>query len=204
MKERLGIFGGTFNPIHFGHLIVAREALEEMKLDHVIFVPANIPPHKNKSEIIDSRHRLKMIQLAIDTNKIFSVSAIELERSGKSYTVETLKSLKGLYEKSELFFMIGADNLKDIKFWKDPEGILKEANLIILARPGYMEYFKNPEKYFPFLTKDEFVKKVTVLSVTEIDISSSHIRNRLFHREPVDYMVPEKVNEYIVEHGLYR
>ncbi len=203
MKKRLGIFGGTFNPIHLGHLIVARETMENLKLDKIIFILSNIPPHKNSNEIASSKDRLTMLELAIKGYKNFTYSTIELERDGKSYTVETLKELHEKFNDTDLFFIIGADNLKDIKHWKDPKGILDLSNIIVLGRPNYEKYFENPQKYFPFISEDEFNKKVKIINVSKIAISSTDIRQRIHENRKINYLVPEKVNAYILKNKLY-
>ncbi|MBI5417770.1 nicotinate-nucleotide adenylyltransferase [Candidatus Poribacteria bacterium] len=201
--NKLGIFGGTFNPIHFGHLIVAQETLEIMKLDEIIFVPSAIPPHKELKNVACAKERLAMIKLALKSNPNFTFSDIELTRSGKSYTVDTLKKFRELHPKSELFFMVGADNLKEIMYWKDPEGILKQANLIVMTRPGYLKLCDNPKKHFPLLSKNEFKNKINMVKVPEIGISGTLIRNNLKNNKSIDYLMPVSVEEYILKRRLY-
>lgn len=187
---RIGILGGTFNPIHIGHLILAEEALFKLKLDKVIFVPTFIPPHKNVEGGIKPKERLKMVELAIEDNPRFAVSTFELDSKSKSYSIDTLKEFRRLYgEDAQLFFITGSDLLKDLFSWKDVNEIFKMSKFIVANRPGY-----------PVTEVPEEVERVVI---TPIEVSSEDIRRRLKAGRSIRYLVPEKVREHIGKHGLY-
>ena len=135
---RIGILGGTFNPIHNGHLKIAEEVLKRLGLDKILFMPAYIPPHKDKEGIIDARHRIEMVRLAIADNPGFELSFIEIERGGVSYTIDTLRELGHIYgKKAELFFIIGIDAFLEIEAWKDAEALLASCNFIVIMRTSF-------------------------------------------------------------------
>ena len=189
-KKRIGILGGTFNPPHLGHLILAQEALKKLKLDKVIFIPASIPPHK---EIKDNKAylRYKMISLASRGNPRFEVSKIELERKTISYSVDTLRILKNKYGKNtEIFFITGSDSLNELESWKNIDEVLKLANFVIAIRPG-----------FPVR---KLRRKVKFIEIPLLDISSSMIRKRIKASKSMRYLVPEKVRKFITRHRLYK
>ena len=188
---RIGILGGTFNPIHIGHLILAEEALSKLKLDKVIFVPTYIPPHKDEDIRIKPKDRLKMVELAIEGNGPFSVSTFEIDSKKKSYSVETLKEFRRTYgEGVQFYFITGSDLLKDLFSWKDVNDIFKMSKFIVANRPGY------PVRDVP--------KEVESVVITPIEVSSEDIRKRLVEGRPIRYLVPESVRAYIIEHNLYR
>jgi nicotinate-nucleotide adenylyltransferase len=188
---RIGILGGTFNPIHIGHLILAEEALSKLKLDKVIFVPTFIPPHKNIEGGVKPKDRLRMVELAIQDNAAFSVSTFELDTKKKSYTVDTLKEFRRLHGDSTEFYMItGSDLLKDLFSWKDVNDIFKMSKFIVANRPGY------PVEDVP--------SGVETVVITPIEVSSEDIRRRLKAGKSIRYLVPEKVRSYIAEHTLYK
>lgn len=188
---RIGILGGTFNPIHMGHLILAEEALYKLKLDKVIFVPSYIPPHKAVEVGVRPQDRLKMAGLAIQDNPAFSVSTYEIDSKKRSYSIETLREFRRIYgEDTELFFITGSDLLKDLFSWKEVNEIFKISKFIVANRPGY------PVEDIP--------KEVETVVITPIEISSEDIRKRLKSGRPIRYLVPEKVRTYIVAHSLYR
>ena len=188
---RIGILGGTFNPIHIGHLILAEEALSKLKLDKVIFVPTFIPPHKNVEGKVSPKDRLEMVKAAIKDNYAFEVSTFELDSKKKSYSVETLKEFKARYgEDTEFYVITGSDLLKDLFSWKDVNEIFKMSKFIVANRPGY------PVKDVP--------KDVETVVITPIEVSSEDIRRRLTAGKSIRYLVPEKVRSYIIEHNLYK
>jgi nicotinate-nucleotide adenylyltransferase len=188
---RIGILGGTFNPIHIGHLILAEEAYHKLKLDKLIFVPAFVPPHKAAEVIIDPKHRLKMVKLAIEDNPSFDISTIEVDARKKSYSIDTLKEFRSRFgQDSQLFFITGSDSLKDLFSWKDVNDIFKISKFIVASRPGY-----------PF---KEVPKEVETVVITPIEVSSEDIRKRLKEGRSIRYLVPEKVRQYILEQGLYK
>lgn len=188
---RIGILGGTFNPIHMGHLILAEEALSKLKLDMVIFVPTYIPPHKHVEGNAKPKDRLKMVELAIADNEAFKLSTFELDSKKKSYSIETLKEFRKSYgEDAQLFFITGSDLLKDLFSWKNVNEIFKMSRFVVANRPGY------PVKDVP--------EEVETVVITPIEVSSEDIRKRLKEGKSIRYLVPEKVRTYIIKHSLYK
>jgi len=223
--KRLGVFGGTFNPIHIGHLVVAEEIREKFDLDRVLFIPSYLPPHKSV-DIAPANHRLSMVRAAIKGNPFFGVSDIEIRRSEKSYTIETLKSLREQTE-AEFFFLIGTEAFLQIHTWKDPEGLFEYTNFVIMERAGREitseeldDYLKELEEVFPSLSFYHegclngihlfwaegrgFRSKLYLTPVANIGISSTGIRKRVQKGKSIRYRVPEEVENYIKEYGLYR
>ena len=191
--KKLGVLGGTFDPIHMGHLVLAEQAREQFELDQIIFIPSASPPHKTEQELSLAIHRFEMTKLSLEGNRYFSVSDIELKRKGLSYTVETLRELKGLYKDSEIYFLTGSDVLDEITIWKDPEEIYKLAKIVIAVRPGFNKF--DPE--------DHFAQKSIIAKITGVDISSTQIREKVRNGESIKYLVPSKVEEYIKKKNLY-
>lgn len=188
---RIGLLGGTFNPIHIGHLILAEEAYYKLKLDKVVFVPSFVPPHKTIEGDIKPQDRLKMVGLAIKGNPAFEVSTYEIESKKRSYSVDTLKEFRRLYgEEAQLYFITGSDSLKDLFSWKDINDIFKMSKFIVAPRPGY------PLKDLP--------KEAEAVVITPIEVSSEDIRRRIKEGRSIRYLVPEDVRRYIDERGLYR
>ena len=192
-KKKIGILGGTFDPIHIGHLVLAEQVREKFQLERVIFIPSASPPHKTEQELSPANHRFEMTKLALEGNSFFSVSDIELKREGLSYTVETLRKLKELYKNSEIYFLTGSDVLDEITTWKDPGEIYKLAKIVIGIRPGFDE----------FDPKNHFAKKSIIATITGVDISSTQIREKVRKGESIKYLVPSKVEEYIRKKSLY-
>lgn len=189
--NKIAILGGSFNPIHIGHLILANIVCEEFELDKIIFVPCYIQPLKSDKDFAPAKDRLEMINLAIQNNPKFALSDIEIKRKGKSYTVDTLKYFKQRY--NDLYFVIGADNIKDFHRWKEPDTILKLAKLIVTNRGGVNQ--KIPKKLRG--------KKIFVCRIPDIEISSTLIRNYIQSNKSIKYLVPEKVEKYIIKNKLY-
>lgn len=187
---RIGILGGTFNPIHIGHLILAEEALSKLSLDKLVFVPTYIPPHKNVEGDIKPQHRVKMVELAIEDNPVFEVSTFEIESKKKSYSIDTLKEFRKIYGDAQLFFITGSDLLKDLFSWKNVNDIFKISKFIVANRAGY--------------PVTEVPKEVDRVVITPIEVSSEDIRKRLKEGRSIRYLVPEKVRQYITERGLYK
>ncbi len=190
--KKVCIIGGSFNPIHIGHLILANTVLEELNLDEMIFVPCYIQPLKGDKDFASSTHRLEMVKLAIQSNPQFTLSDIEINRKGKSYTVDTLKFFKKKYE--NLYFVIGADNIRDFHKWKEPDTILKIANLIVTNRGGIN--IQIPEKIRG--------KKIISCTIPQIEISSTMIREKIRNGQSIKYLVPEAVEKYIIQNNLYK
>ncbi|MFT5366828.1 MAG: nicotinate-nucleotide adenylyltransferase [Candidatus Latescibacterota bacterium] len=195
MTGRVGIFGGTFDPIHMGHLLVGQEVFLQCQLDHMVFMPSGIPPHKQYEGLASSQDRAEMVRLALQGSEKFEVSFFELERSGKSYTVETLHALrKELGPGVDLFLIIGADNAVDMRSWYNPEAVLDLAQVLVAERPGF-----DRNRIDPVLkAKMQFVK--TPL----LEISSTEIRKRVQIGSPIRYWVPDAVAEYVFAHNLYQ
>ncbi|MDN5332585.1 MAG: nicotinate-nucleotide adenylyltransferase [Tepidanaerobacteraceae bacterium] len=200
--KRIGIMGGTFDPIHFGHLVTAEEARINFELDKVIFVPTGNPPHKKDYEVTEPEHRYLMTALATNSNPFFEVSRIEIERKGYSYTVDTLSQMVEIYGKNtSLFFISGADAVLDILTWKNIKGVLDICTFIAATRPGYpVKKLKNKLAEI----KKLYGKDVYLLEVTAMAISSTEIRKRIKEGRSIKYLVPEGVEEYILKNGLYR
>ena len=202
---RIGIMGGTFNPIHHGHLVTAQEALSQFNLDQVIFIPASDPPHKVTSEIASAEDRYLMTVIATAPNNDFVVSRVEIDRQGKSYTIDTVRKLREIYgEKVSLFFITGADAILEILSWKDTEEIISLAKFIAATRPGYNLAKIDDLKEKLFNDKQDGDKKIFVMEVPALAISSTDIRNRIKQNRPIDYLVPEGISHYILKHGLYK
>ena len=188
--RRIGILGGSFDPIHFGHLLMAQSATEVLKLDVVFFVPAYCSPFKTDHSVPDVSKRLVMVKEAIKGNKAFKLYDGELRRGQVSYTVDTLKELKAKYPKSKFYLLMGGDNLRTFHRWKDPQDILNLASLVILNRPGFD---KNYPKRWPYLK----------INMPAVDISSSDIRLRLKQKKSIWYLTPKAVIRYIKQYRLY-
>ena len=199
--RRLGVMGGTFDPIHYGHLIAAERAREELALDKVLFIPSGIPPHKRAGALALPKDRYLMTGLAIASNACFQLSDIEIVRDGVSYTVDTLKALLELYNDVQLFFITGADAILDIATWKSPGELLSMCNFVAVSRPGYNidSIWRKAGKYI-----DRPEKSITGIGIPGLDISSTEIRERVREGKSVKYLLPDDVIDFIAEHGLYR
>ena len=189
--RRIGVIGGTFDPIHNGHLLLARFALEAIPLDEVLFIPAADPPLK-PGAYAPAHERLAMVELAVAGSDDFTASRIELDRPGKSYTVETLQTLHKTYPDSELFFIIGADNVAQMATWHDPEGILAQCTVVAGSRPTA-----------PTDGDPELVAQLRFIDTPLIELSSTQIRQRLADGLPIRHMVPAAVETHIRAKGLY-
>lgn len=199
-ERRIGILGGTFDPIHLGHLALAESAGEELELEKVLFIPAGHPPHKKDRLITEARHRQRMTELAIAGNPRFALSTIDLVRSGLSYTVDTLRLLSAEYVGAELFFIIGADSLLDLPTWYRPAEILQLAIVAAAGRPGFsLDQFESKlgELY------RKYRHRIVLFEAPSLDISSTMLRERLVAGRSVRYLVPDAVLEYIAANDLY-
>jgi nicotinate-nucleotide adenylyltransferase len=199
--KRIGIMGGTFDPIHFGHLVLAETVRESMKLDRILFIPTGDPPHKQDQPVTSAAQRMEMVKLAIDDNGDFLCSDMEVKRPGYSYTVDTLERLREEYgDGCQLFFITGADAIIEILSWKNVERISKLCTFVAAARPGI-----NQEKLSDFLEDlpEYLYNKIHVTQVPALQISSTAIREKSTVGKTIRYLLPDKVERYIRENGLY-
>lgn len=212
-----GLFGGTFNPIHLGHLKVAEEVLGHFPLDTIMFIPSYIPPHKSSVEVAPVRHRLKMVEIACQGHPAFQVSEVEARRPGPSYSIVTLRRLKRARPEDRFFFIVGADAFLEIETWKDYDQLLRECSFIVVSRPGFgieslekvIERIKpagvlSPGSQALFNSDNPGPGKLYLLEVPTPDISSSDIRKRLRAGQAITGLVPPGVEQYIEKHKLYR
>jgi nicotinate-nucleotide adenylyltransferase len=197
---RLGIFGGTFDPVHIGHLLVAEQCLEQCRLDQVWFIPAGIPPHKLSQAIAPGKARAEMLELAVAGHERFRVDRRELDRAEPCYTVETLASLHAEDLSRELFFVLGGDSLIDFPTWREPERIAELARLAVANRGGAPLPDLNPLRPILGGLVDSRIEFVTIPG---IDISSSDIRRRVRDGNSIRFMTPRAVECYIATHKLY-
>lgn len=200
---RIGIMGGTFDPIHLGHLVTAEEARWQLGLDRVIFVPNRHPPHKDPAEVTDPEHRFRMTFLATATNPYFDVSREEIDRPGPSYTVDTLRAFRARCGGVELFYITGADAIHQILRgeWYRTEELLRLCEFIAASRPGYT---LDREDWQNSRIGRAYRDRIHLLEIPALAISSTEIRWRVRHGKPIRYLVPGAVEQYILKHGLYR
>ena len=199
-KRKVGIMGGSFDPIHIGHLVVANEVLDIYKLDEIIFVPSGNPPHKNGLKA-NSFHRLLMVNMAVLSNDKFSVSDFEIKSLEKSYTVNTLREFRKLYDDSELYFITGTDAVIDLPNWHEPEEILKLCRFIAVSRPG-MSIEQVNDKINEI--QKRFGGNIELLQVPMLQISSTNLRERFKMGISAKYLLPESVEQYIIKNELYK
>jgi nicotinate-nucleotide adenylyltransferase len=198
MGKRLGVMGGTFDPIHYGHLVTAEEALEQFRLDEVVFVPTGRPWMKEHEVVSPAEDRYLMTVIATASNPKFSVSRVEVDREGATYTVDTLRSLREEQGAgTDLFFISGADAILEILHWREPQELFDLAHFIAATRPGYdLAHFEEDAT--------SIRSEVTVMHVPALAISSTDIRARIADGHPIRYLVPEGVKSYVEKAGLYR
>ena len=190
-KIRLGVMGGTFDPIHNGHLVAASEVAAALKLDQVVFVPTGAP--ENKPDVTGGEHRYLMTVIATAANPRFLVSRVDIDRDKPTYTVDTLTDLKNSYPDAELFFITGSDAIAQVLAWKEVQKLWDLAHFVAVSRPGHALQIPDVPK-----------GTVTVVEVPALSISSTDCRNRVSNGEPIWYLVPDGVVQYIGKHGLYR
>ena len=193
------VFGGSFDPVHIGHIILARDIKEQLGADEVIFVPTAQAPLKERHRA-SAEDRLKMLQLALDKEENFIIEDYEIKRGGISYTVFTLEYLKKKYEGEELYLLLGSDSFLRFHMWKEPLRILQLAKIVVVDREGKL---KDVEEYIEERFKT-FKERIILLSSRRIDVSSTEIRRRVREGKSIYCLVPEKVEEYIREKGLYK
>jgi nicotinate-nucleotide adenylyltransferase len=198
--QRIGVIGGTFDPIHYGHLAAAEEARVRVNLEKVLFSVAGLPPHKLDEEVTPAEHRLAMVQLGIFSNPDFELSRVDVDRSGPSYTVDTISILQEQWgQGAEMFFILGLDSLVEVPTWHQPERLIQLCHLVAVARPGFEVDMRQLEDSVPGISS-----RVEIIGMPEVDISSSDLQQRVREGLPIRYQVPEEVERYIREHRLYQ
>lgn len=213
-ERRIGLFGGTFNPIHLGHLRGAEEIRETFGLREVVFIPAAIPPHKAAEGVIEARHRLEMVKLGTATNPGFSATDIELARPGKSYSIDTIRYFRERHPET-LFFVLGRDAFAEIETWKEFQQLFFLCSFIVMTRPGFQKtppHVQFPESLVPVFRYEEEIRGWIHASghtlhfeeITYLDISSTKVRELVETGESIRYLVPAEVEGYIRQQGLYR
>ncbi len=199
MKQRLGIFGGTFDPPHLGHLILASEAYAALRLSRVLWVLTSVPPHKLGQEITDLKDRLTMVQLALKGNPSFELSRVDIERPGPHYTLDTVRLLSAKYPDADLILLIGGDSLHALPTWHEPIDVVKSvAEIGIMRRPGDQIDLTALEAQIPGLSK-----RVRFIDAPLLEIASHEIRERAAAGLPFRYYGPADVYKYIIDHQLY-
>jgi nicotinate-nucleotide adenylyltransferase len=200
MKD-IGVLGGTFDPVHLGHLIIAEDMRERLNLDTVLFVPSGRPWLKEDRVITSAEHRIAMLRLALALNPYFKISLVDMERGGPSYTVDTLADLRRqLGDSASFFFILGWDSLRNLHVWKDPTLIIKQCSLVAVGRPGCAKpRLSTLEKSLPGISKH-----VQIFEKPLVGISASDIRHRVTRGLSIKYLVPEAVETYIRENKLYK
>ncbi len=199
-RRRIGIFGGTFDPIHIGHLILAVEARHQLQLDQVFLAPAGDPPHKQAHPIVPVRHRLAMCQLAVADDNTIGISFIDADRPGPHYTSDMLRLFRARIDAdAQIFFLMGLDSLRDLPTWHEPEWLARNCRLVALRRHDVDIDWPALEAALPGLCE-----RVVILDMPELEIASSVLRERVRTEQPIRYQVPRAVELYIREHGLYR
>ncbi len=218
MAEKLGILGGTFNPIHYGHLAAAEEVRERLRLDRVLFVPSFLPPHKQEADIPTAEQRMEMVRLATRGNTSFEPSEVELRRGGRSYSIDTIEALRRDRPGAELYFITGIDSFLDIQTWHEWERLLTFCKFVVLSRPGYhfsdllkIGFMREASQQVKELDLGERTHAVVQSGPFEIhleliplyDISSTDIRRRVKEGARLKYLLPEAVETYIIKNKLY-
>jgi nicotinate-nucleotide adenylyltransferase len=218
LSLKIGILGGTFNPIHYGHLAAAEEVRDRLKLDRILFIPSYLPPHKLEEDVPSAAERMEMVRLAISGNDHFEPSDLEIKRGGTSYTIDTIKTLRQTYADAELFFITGLDTFLEIQTWHDWETLLTLCCFVVLSRPGYcfadmmkIDFMRSAEKELTALDRGAMRHAVigagafTVVleTVPLYDISSTGIRERVKEGRSIKYHLPEAVEIYIMKQRLY-
>ncbi|NLX61571.1 MAG: nicotinate-nucleotide adenylyltransferase [Tissierellia bacterium] len=198
--KKIGIMGGTFDPIHIGHLLIAEYARISFKLDKILFIPTGNPPHKKKKHITSDMHRYNMVLLATNSNENFLLSTIEMDRKGVTYTIDTINALKSIYDNTDFYFIMGADSLLQIYSWKDYEKLLNMCKFIVAKRPGYKDNKLDEVKSDLNL---KYNSQIFIMEGPLLDISSSQIRERVKKGISITYLVPRAVEIYIYKHKLY-
>ena len=195
--------GGSFDPVHMGHLIIAQDAVKQLNLSTVIFIPAAIPPHKQHLKQLGAEHRLNMLNLAIEADQCFSVSDAEVRRGGLSYTVDTLQELRESLKTEKLFLIVGSDTLVDLHTWYKIDQVLEMCEIATFIRPGE-ESIESIGQKIKLSEKQKMRLMQNLIDAHRIEISSTEVRTRLLRGESIRYLVPPAVEAYIETHGLYK
>lgn len=198
----IGVFGGTFDPVHLGHLILAEQCREQARLDRVLFIPAARPPHKLEKPLTPFHHRVEMLSLAVAGNPAFAVDELEKDRPGPSYTADTLEELRRRFPDAGLTLLIGSDCLPDLAYWRDPSRIAALADLLIMARPGWPVADLDALRASLHLTAELQLRQV--VQAPMLDVSSRDLRARAAEGRSLRYLVPRAVECYVLAHRLYR
>ena len=197
---RIGVLGGTFDPIHYGHLAAAEEARVKLNLGKVLFAVAGLPPHKLDEEVTPVEYRVAMVRLGIASNPHFEISLVDVDRPGPSYTVDTISILREQWgQDAEFFFVMGLDSLVEVPTWHQPQRLIQLCHLVAVARPGFEANMSQLEESVPGISS-----RMKIISMPEVDISSSDLQLRVREGLPIKYQVPEEVERYIREHKLYQ
>ena len=215
-KKRIGLFGGTFDPIHCGHVKAAESVQRIFDFDRILFIPSYIPPHKESVDVASAEHRLKMVELALSPFDRFSPSSIEIDARGTSYSIVTLNRIKEMFPRADIYFLLGIDAFMEIETWKDYENVLEQCSFIVMSRPGYSldqakqvlsdKYNQRMIEVRAPVRKDNagfFIHKIYLCPIHTLDISSSEVRKRVGKNQSIEGMVPEIVGNYIKERRLY-
>jgi len=200
-RKRIGIMGGTFNPIHLGHLMIAENAFHDYELDKVLFMPSGVPYQKDAKELLPAKQRVQMISLAIEDNKHFELSMIEVERQGNTYTSETLTYLNATSPNTDFFFIIGADNLCGIENWHDAETVFRLCTILVGNRNNVsIAEIKLQIEYY----RVKYNATIKMIATPNIDISSKMIRENIVEGKSIKYFVTNEVEEYIIKNKFYK
>jgi nicotinate-nucleotide adenylyltransferase len=218
LSLRLGILGGTFNPIHYGHLAAAEEVRNRLKLDRILFIPSSLPPHKLEEDVPSAVQRMDMVRLATGDNPSFEPSDIEIKRGGRSYTIDTIEALRRVYPDTELYFITGLDSFLEIQTWHEWDRILTLCGFVVLSRPGYrfadlakIDFMRSTAKELDGLDRGDLrqamvrsgVFTVYLETIPLYDISSTDIRGRVKAGDSIKYLLPDAVETYIIKNKLY-
>lgn len=198
-RSKWGIIGGTFDPPHYGHLVLAENARAQLELDRVLFVPAGQPPHKPEEPITPAPHRVAMVEAAVADNAAFGLCRVDVDRPGPHYTVDMLALLTKAYPHASFYFLMGGDSLAELPSWRDPVGIVQGARLAVMRRPGREVDMEALEQEVPGIRE-----RLTWVNAPHLAISGTDLRQRVREGLPIRYLTPPKVRAYVHEHALYR
>lgn len=204
MRERIGIFGGTFNPVHHGHLILAERAREELAVDRMLLLPSGAPPHKSGPDLAPAEDRLEMVRLATASSEGLGALDLEVRREGTTYTIDTLRELAELHPEATVFFLVGADSIPELITWREWRSLFDLAHFVTLRRPGFdLDTLPSTlREVLPVEARRDLERYQ--LSTPHIEISSTDIRARVRSDRSIRFLVPDAVRDFILQHGLYR